>query len=210
MLKSFSLQVWLFEYSYEFLRHQTELKKLIILPTFPRDRNDYTELCEGLHPEALPHLGFLGVEHCMLLDLMKDRPVTGVHIYYSVIDTKILPHVSQKLSQGDFNTILAQFFSAISFCRGSLVKLKLEIYVVYNRTEETEDPMPHVDGVALQGYLAAYSALKSFRLINANELTRDLLLSDSLMAPGLIETKAWKESCPHVKEINIFGYEVVS
>ncbi|QRW02477.1 hypothetical protein RhiLY_01475 [Ceratobasidium sp. AG-Ba] len=209
MLKSLSLQVWLLDYSYEFLRRQTKLKKLIILPAFAFELWDYTSLCEGLHPEALPHLGFLGVDHCMLLDLMENRPVTDVRIH-SAVGTRMLHHVGQKLSRGDFNTVLARFFSAISFARGSLIKLTLDIDASDDHTEETEDPMPHVDRVALQRCLAAHSALKSFLLINANELTGDLLLPDSLMAPDLIETKAWKESCPHVKEINIFGYEVVS
>ncbi|QRV88313.1 hypothetical protein RhiJN_16331 [Ceratobasidium sp. AG-Ba] len=225
MLKSLSLQVWLLEYSFEFLRYQTKLKKLIIAPAFDPEQTRYPFLRGGLHPKALPHLGFLGVEQCTHLDLMKNRPVTAVQIYYNPVDIQILPLFATRLSQGsvplehlyidmlsppkELNTILAQFFSVISFCRVSLVALKLRIYAVNGFIEEAEDSTPYVDRVALQGCLATYPALRCFWLLDGNNPNSDPPSSDPPTPPDLTEIKTWKESCPHLKEINIFGVKLV-
>ncbi|KAG8793982.1 hypothetical protein FRC12_000946 [Ceratobasidium sp. 428] len=179
-----------------------------------------------LNPQILPNLKTIWSDRFNANILVPNRPVTHITMFRSqgafdfhtdIAKTSapleyLSEHIELRANPWEAN-IASRCFPTLSFCHQSLIEYSLHVTFDYQYALNELSISRHLGtsknpsfGFAkIRECLSAFSRLRKFKLQMDWDYKRDLISEFSISIPELSQFERWKESCPTLEEVNIFG-----
>ncbi|KAG8708511.1 hypothetical protein FRC11_006417 [Ceratobasidium sp. 423] len=222
------LESWLIR----FLETQTQIESLRVVGTGMYDLKRYpTGAISPLESHLLPNLKEIEAMPTTIANLVPNRPVSRVYVDNSLCiwdgfgrahsafqrSSALLTHLSAtlapELGTDSWETEILCFFEEIEWSKESMVELVLKL-VHWKLSFDYESLLALLKSSAnpshgfekLRNQLSEFCSLKKFRL-ECDWFFRDEILPIEFCntVPELSQFGLWKESCPLLEEVTIFG-----
>ncbi|CAE7180353.1 unnamed protein product [Rhizoctonia solani] len=212
----------------EFLKTQPDIQQLTLnfdpylehyYPT------DWSEVTSPLAPDILPKLKSVQSDMAGLGFLVPSRPITSISIsdfqeytgFHKILAKSSAPleYLKERIHLKSFSwgtTIASQCLPSLKFCHTSLIEYSLRIFpksyvsnsVLFFLEDDRSNSLAKI-----RGALSAFPGLKKFTLSFRSDQFNDLTPQFCESVPELSRFQVWKECCPKLEEVIIFGIRLI-